>query len=197
MDPALIRELRLNSHKADEDPAILELNSTLDAVCLWENGNPPVRGLLLDRHGDTLNARAESGQVQYKFPQVGCQDAGLIRCPPDLIDPDLKTMNMDAGQSADVTFRVRTHKTEFEECSVTMAESGGEVTANVTSLNTSSSSARDFLCATSLTGIPPDLKLTVSMKQIRKQDEGKWRLQLTNDVGTDYLDFILAVSESK
>nr|KAG5702045.1 hypothetical protein BaRGS_015780 [Batillaria attramentaria] len=119
----------------------------------------------------------------------------LVKCPPEFTDPNLKTLQVN-NDTADVTFIVRTHTTMFQYCSVTMAESGGNVPANGTSVTTSLSAEGNFTCS-SLTGTPPDLTLTVSMKSIKKQDEGTWRLELANDVGTDHLDFVLAVTESE
>nr|KAG5694050.1 hypothetical protein BaRGS_025629 [Batillaria attramentaria] len=54
---------------------------SVDVVCSWENGNPPVTARLLDRHGVEMEGSIySSGQIRYMFPAVSCQDAGLIRC---------------------------------------------------------------------------------------------------------------------
>nr|KAG5686458.1 hypothetical protein BaRGS_010786 [Batillaria attramentaria] len=45
-----------------------------------------------------------------------------------------------------------------------------------------------------VTGIPPDLTLTVRLDNVRKEEEGQWRLELTNDAGTGHVDFYLHVA---
>nr|KAG5686314.1 hypothetical protein BaRGS_032525 [Batillaria attramentaria] len=45
-----------------------------------------------------------------------------------------------------------------------------------------------------ITGTPPDLTLTVRLDNVRKEEDGQWRLELTNDVGTGYVDFNLHVN---
>nr|KAG5687885.1 hypothetical protein BaRGS_008555 [Batillaria attramentaria] len=46
-----------------------------------------------------------------------------------------------------------------------------------------------------LTGTPPDLTLTVQLDILRKEEEGQWRLNLTNDAGTGHVDFSVQVTE--
>nr|KAG5702041.1 hypothetical protein BaRGS_015776 [Batillaria attramentaria] len=46
-----------------------------------------------------------------------------------------------------------------------------------------------------LTGTPPDLTLTVRLDNVRKEEEGQWRLELTNDAGQGHVDFFLHVNE--
>nr|KAG5705512.1 hypothetical protein BaRGS_009165 [Batillaria attramentaria] len=63
------------------EPKTQDRDQTLNIICLWENGNPPVTARLLDRHGVEMEGNIySSGQIRYRFPAVGCQDAGLIRC---------------------------------------------------------------------------------------------------------------------
>nr|KAG5705514.1 hypothetical protein BaRGS_009167 [Batillaria attramentaria] len=63
------------------EPKTQDRDQTLNIICLWENGNPPVTARLLDRHGVEMEDSIDSsGQIRYRFPAVGCQDAGLIRC---------------------------------------------------------------------------------------------------------------------
>nr|KAG5692850.1 hypothetical protein BaRGS_020878 [Batillaria attramentaria] len=59
----------------------VDQNTTVDILCTWDEGNPPVTARLLDRHGVEMEGSIySSGQIRYRFPAVGCQDAGLIRC---------------------------------------------------------------------------------------------------------------------
>nr|KAG5697530.1 hypothetical protein BaRGS_019484 [Batillaria attramentaria] len=59
----------------------VDQNTTVDILCTWDEGYPPVTARLLDRHGVEMEGSIySSGQVNYTFPAVGCQDAGLIRC---------------------------------------------------------------------------------------------------------------------
>nr|KAG5686465.1 hypothetical protein BaRGS_010793 [Batillaria attramentaria] len=48
-----------------------------------------------------------------------------------------------------------------------------------------------------VTGTPPDLTLTVRLDNVRKEEEGQWRLELTNDAGTGHVDFHLHVNEQR
>nr|KAG5694054.1 hypothetical protein BaRGS_025633 [Batillaria attramentaria]KAG5702037.1 hypothetical protein BaRGS_015772 [Batillaria attramentaria] len=45
--------------------------------------------------------------------------------------------------------------------------------------------------SSTLTGTPPDLTLTVRLDNVRKEEEGQWRLELANDAGTGHVDFEL------
>nr|KAG5697200.1 hypothetical protein BaRGS_028936 [Batillaria attramentaria] len=108
-----------------------------------------------------------NGQIRYRFPAVGCQDAGLIRCEapgashnktatllvrcPPIIAAGEERLVATLGQEAELPFYVR------------------------------------------LTGTPPDLNLTVRLDNVRKEEEGKWRLELATDVGTGHVDFHLNV----
>nr|KAG5694072.1 hypothetical protein BaRGS_025651 [Batillaria attramentaria] len=57
----------------------------------------------------------------------------------------------------------------------------------------SSQNTKDCISFSNLTGTPPDLTLTVRLDNVREEVEGQWRLELTNDVGTGYVDFRLKV----
>nr|KAG5692100.1 hypothetical protein BaRGS_029560 [Batillaria attramentaria] len=54
---------------------------------------------------------------------------------------------------------------------------------------------RDCSSFSNLTGTPPDLTLTVRLDNVRKEEEGQWRLELTNDAGTGHKNFTLVVAD--
>nr|KAG5685614.1 hypothetical protein BaRGS_010083 [Batillaria attramentaria] len=77
--PAQIKNLYV-SEQENSSLGFLQPNTSTDVVCSYEEGNPPVSARLLDRHGVEMEGSIySSGQIRYRFPAVGCQDAGLIR----------------------------------------------------------------------------------------------------------------------
>nr|KAG5685752.1 hypothetical protein BaRGS_004398 [Batillaria attramentaria] len=54
-----------------------------------------------------------------------------------------------------------------------------------------------FYCSVcNLTGTAPDLTLTVRLDNVRKEEEGQWRLELTNDAGTGHADVLLLLKRN-
>nr|KAG5697529.1 hypothetical protein BaRGS_019483 [Batillaria attramentaria] len=80
-------------------------NTTVDILCTWDEGNPPVTARLLDRHGAEMKGSIySSGQIRYRFPAVSCQDAGLIRCAPAFLNPDFNEITLPSGDDAEKEF---------------------------------------------------------------------------------------------
>nr|KAG5686908.1 hypothetical protein BaRGS_020717 [Batillaria attramentaria] len=178
---------------------IVDRDSEVDVVCFWRNGNPPVKAHILDRQGEELDVQEIPGrsmQIRHRIPAVSCDDAGmygLTGTPPDLT----LTVRLDnvrkeeQGQwRLELTNDVGTGSDEFDigitgvlvimlPVKEIVTEHGKETSLQV------------------VTGTPPDLTLTVRLDNVRKEEEGQWRLELTNDVGTGQVDFHLSVEDGK
>ena len=49
----------------------------------------------------------------------------------------------------------------------------------------------------SLEGTPPELTLTLDWSNVTSNDEGRWRLELTNEVATGNVTFTVSLSHRK
>lgn len=207
--PPIITNLSLASvnHPYGSLP-ILEPQTPVNVICHWQNGRPLVTSArLLDRHGvDMKGSNEGNDQIKYRFDGVGCQDAGLIhcqapgasenktarllvKCKPEFDSSAREDVTVGAGQN-DLRFKVRTHTADILDCIVTsptIAESN-----RLTSLPTQSGGGQR---SCRLSGTPPDLELTVRLDNVRKEEEGQWRLELTNDAGKGFVQFQLRVQE--
>ena len=45
--------------------------------------------------------------------------------------------------------------------------------------------------ALNVSGTAPELIVSLTLKEVTSQDQGQWRLEVTNDVGTGYVEFQL------
>ena len=48
-----------------------------------------------------------------------------------------------------------------------------------------------------ITGEPPNLRLNLDLKAIIQNDEGRWRLELDNEIGLGHLDFEVVITDGK
>nr|KAG5686067.1 hypothetical protein BaRGS_016890 [Batillaria attramentaria] len=113
-----------------------------------------------------------SGQIRYKFDEVGCQDAGVIHCAPSFEGRDVKEFELKAGQTSELRFQVRMHSTDVRKVPAVHD---------------------DFTNACDLSGTPPDLTLSVVFESPKEEDDGHWRVEMINDIGPDILDFYLDI----
>ena len=48
-----------------------------------------------------------------------------------------------------------------------------------------------------ITGEPPNLTLNLDLKATIQNDEGRWRLELANEIGVGHLDFEVVITDGK
>ena len=48
-----------------------------------------------------------------------------------------------------------------------------------------------------ITGEPPNLTLNLDLKAVIQNDEGRWRLELANEIGVGHLDFEVVITDGK
>nr|KAG5702047.1 hypothetical protein BaRGS_015782 [Batillaria attramentaria] len=121
-----------------------------------------------------------------------------VICPPEFDKESVNEVSVapnNTNSAADVKFKVRTHTKTITKCKLTSFAMRGKKSKMASNPETkdSSQNAKDCKSSSTLTGTPPDLTLTVRLDNVRKEEEGQWRLELTNDVGTGYVDFPLKV----
>ncbi|KAK7475724.1 hypothetical protein BaRGS_00033046, partial [Batillaria attramentaria] len=136
-----------------------EERSNVDVDCEWEDGNPTSRVRLLDRHGTVLASNEyDGGHFRHQLQEVRCNHAGsircegpsatenktaifLVKCAPELSHNSLNYITVIAGKDEELSFPMRTHTDEVQECS--MYRTANKTDANMTEVNCTSASRRE------------------------------------------------------
>nr|KAG5689447.1 hypothetical protein BaRGS_026008 [Batillaria attramentaria] len=147
------------------------------------------------RHGIELTgSKSTEGQIRHTFHPVKCEDAGTIRCEapaasqnksvqllvkcPPIVESPEKEVRIMEGKETKLKVEVLSYTRDINQC-------------KIRSMNQMPESAHRPCEISSVSGTLPYLTLTVRLDNVRKEDEGQWQLELTNDAGTAHYKFFI------
>ena len=203
--PPQVQRITITSNGTESHSAMKQ-GMAVKVTCAWDQGNPPQTAVFLDDDSKPLKSEIynDTLQIEYMNENVSCEDIGvihckavgasvnksaalLVQCPPAFPSERQRTFTVPRGVKFTAAFPMRAHTNTVTHWALHKVSENNSKTITNHHVDLSHRGVLE------ITGSPPTLTASLTLKLNSPQDEALWRLEVTNHVGTGHVEFKMRI----